>query len=301
MTWFKVDDELSDHPKVRRLGRDKAAAMGVWVLAGAWAGRHDSSGFVPDEVVTRFGPQRLAARLVEVGLWERTEVDGEDGYAFHDWFDVQPSVEEIERKKEQNRERQRRHRRRRAGLDAPAAKTETVTEPAEDGDASRNALRNASVTLPRPDPTRPGTSSSTSGEGSSGSERTRAAQRPPAQPKATKDDQQPELGLIHRVPPLPDQAPRCARHAALPAHVDPPPCRPCKGERERWEGLQASADAEAEAEQQTTLAAQRTARSACTACDEFGWLLQAPSGPPVEPAVRCRHQARPPTALAASG
>lgn len=54
MTWFKVDDGIPDHPKVRRLGKDKLPAMGMWALVGAWVGGHDGRGFAPDEVVERF-------------------------------------------------------------------------------------------------------------------------------------------------------------------------------------------------------------------------------------------------------
>jgi hypothetical protein len=93
VTWFKVDDQLHDHKKTRRLGKDKAAAMGVWVLCGSWSADNETDGFVPTEIVQRFDHnERLAGRLVEVGFWEPAEQDGEPGYQFHDWADHQPST-----------------------------------------------------------------------------------------------------------------------------------------------------------------------------------------------------------------
>lgn len=96
MTWFKVDDQLHDHKKARRLGKDKVPALGVWVLCGSWSADTLSDGFVPDEIVQRFDPKMAyAKRLVEVGLWHRVEHDGEPGYQFHDWSEYQPTREKV--------------------------------------------------------------------------------------------------------------------------------------------------------------------------------------------------------------
>lgn len=86
MTWFYVDDNLADHRKVRRLGKDKLAAMGLWTLCGTWSARTGSDGFIPHDVVQSSDPrEKMAARLIEVGLWKQAELDGERGYRFHDW------------------------------------------------------------------------------------------------------------------------------------------------------------------------------------------------------------------------
>jgi len=83
MPWFKVDDSFGDHPKVRRIPRrQRAAAIGLWTLAGSWAARYLTDGEIPDYMVEEFGGSRRDAdALVKVGLWEKTE----DGYQFHDW------------------------------------------------------------------------------------------------------------------------------------------------------------------------------------------------------------------------
>lgn len=88
MPWFKVDDKLHDHRKARAAG---ATAMGVWVLAGSWAADNLTDGFVPAAILPRFGRQREANRLVEVGLWYADEQDGETGWRFHEWAERQPT------------------------------------------------------------------------------------------------------------------------------------------------------------------------------------------------------------------
>ncbi|MBP2331262.1 hypothetical protein JOF56_011647 [Kibdelosporangium banguiense] len=109
MTWFKVDDRFYDHPKVRRLGKDRAAAIGVWTLCGSWAADKETDGFVPAEVAQRYDPrERMAARLVAVGLWHQDTVEGETGYRFHDWHIYQPSAEKAQAKRKVRQEAGRR-------------------------------------------------------------------------------------------------------------------------------------------------------------------------------------------------
>lgn len=90
MTWFRVDDELHDHRKARKAGK---AAMGVWVLAGSWSMANGTDGFVPEDVLARWGNRADAGRLVAAGLWYVDEHEGEHGWRFHDWFKFQPSAE----------------------------------------------------------------------------------------------------------------------------------------------------------------------------------------------------------------
>lgn len=111
MAWFKVDDTLHSHPKVRRAG---AAAVGVWAAAGSYCMAYKTDGFVPAWWLDSWGKtgHTSARRLVDAGLW--LEVDGDaPGYIFHDWEDYQPSSDEIERDRELARQRQRRHREKR--------------------------------------------------------------------------------------------------------------------------------------------------------------------------------------------
>src|SRR5690606_10712690 len=111
VTWFRIDDKLHDHPKVRKLRTDKLAALGLWTVCGSWSADTLSDGFVPAEIVQRFDPtEKLAKRLVEVGLWAEDEHDDEFGYRFHQWTEHQPTKAEVERRRSEARERMRRNR-----------------------------------------------------------------------------------------------------------------------------------------------------------------------------------------------
>lgn len=66
--------------------------MGVWVLAASWCIGNLSDGFIPASVLPRWGTKADAKRLVDVGLWEPAEQDGERGWRFHDWLEYQPDA-----------------------------------------------------------------------------------------------------------------------------------------------------------------------------------------------------------------
>lgn len=87
--WFKVDDKLHDHRKSRKAGR---AAMGVWVLAGSWSMDNETDGFIPEDVLSRWGTKADATRLVAAGFWNPDTHEGEPGWRFHDWARFQPSA-----------------------------------------------------------------------------------------------------------------------------------------------------------------------------------------------------------------
>lgn len=89
MTWFKVDDSFHSHPKVLAA---EPAALGLWVVAGAWSSANLTEGFVPDRALQRLLPDgaTLAKELVAAGLWTRSR----GGYQFHDWTDYQPTKDE---------------------------------------------------------------------------------------------------------------------------------------------------------------------------------------------------------------
>jgi hypothetical protein len=141
VTWFKVDDTLSAHPKARAAG---LPAMGLWVVAGAYASQYLTEGFVPGWYVDSWpSGKKLAARLVDAGLWETTE----GGWMFHQWGERQPTKEQVEADRAKTRERQQRWR--------DAKRDERLADAVSNG--SRNGVTdgvtNASPT--RPDPTRP--------------------------------------------------------------------------------------------------------------------------------------------------
>lgn len=93
--WMKVDDGLHAHRKTRAVTktheakRRDAAPMGLWVLAGSWAARNRTEGWVPEDELDRWDDdwRELVARLVDAGYWWAHERDGEPGYGFNDWHD----------------------------------------------------------------------------------------------------------------------------------------------------------------------------------------------------------------------
>ncbi|HEX6970236.1 MAG TPA: hypothetical protein VF174_15685 [Micromonosporaceae bacterium] len=90
MTWFRVDDRFHSHPKVLAT---EPAALGLWVVAGAWSSANLLDGFVPDQALPRLlpGSEMLAEKLVTAGLWRRIR----GGYQFHDWTDYNPTAEQV--------------------------------------------------------------------------------------------------------------------------------------------------------------------------------------------------------------
>lgn len=171
MAWFKVDDLLSGHKKAAKAG---TAALGLWVMCGSWSAGQLTDGFVPDYVARRFDPDAdtLAGRLVDAGLWEQAEVDGDTGWQFHDWTGYQPTKAEVEARREYEREKKRGQRRSPSGQFEPGPHLQVLqpvpTESPGDtvGDSGWDTV--GSPTVPsRPGPTRtPAVSQTAAAKGS---------------------------------------------------------------------------------------------------------------------------------------
>lgn len=139
MPWFKVDDTLASHPKARAAG---LAAMGLWVVAGAYASQYLTGGQVPRWFVDSWpSGRRLADRLVDAGLW----LTCDDGWNFHQWDERQPTKDQVEADREAARQRVKRWRAAKRGNGVTPTESNAVTP------AVRNGVSNASPT--RPDPT----------------------------------------------------------------------------------------------------------------------------------------------------
>lgn len=149
MTWFKVDDSFHSHPKVLAA---EPAALGLWVVAGAWCSANLTDGFVPDYAVPRLLPDaaRLAEKLVACRLWKRTK----GGYRFHDWREYNPTASEVNSEREAARERMRILRRNRRTNPEPPGQPDDCS-----GEQQANVQENFGArSQPRPDPTRSTTS-----------------------------------------------------------------------------------------------------------------------------------------------
>lgn len=137
MPWVKLDDMFADHPKIAEAG---PLAGWFYVCGLCYAGRYLTDGFIPKGQVRKLADvdnaPALAARLVEVGLWEQT--DG--GYIIHDYSQYNPSAEQVKAQRERNAQRQEQWRRNRDG-------------DAKSSNAGSNGVSNpVSATAPSPSP-----------------------------------------------------------------------------------------------------------------------------------------------------
>ena len=154
MAWFKVDDRLWSHPKFIAVGN---AAAGLWLRAGSYSAFYGSDGGVPMAALGLLGGRvRDAERLVEVGLWDRTD----DGYQFHDWREFQPTAAEVQAKRAARQEAGRL-----GGIRSGEARREASAEANGEAlaspDASSNGEANTNpVPVPVPDPKKKTSSSS---------------------------------------------------------------------------------------------------------------------------------------------
>lgn len=184
MTWFKVDDSFHSHPKVLAT---EPAALGLWVVAGAWSSANLTGGFVPDRALPRLLPDgaSLAQELAAAGLWKRSK----GGYQFHDWTDYNPTAEE---------EREKRAKRAEAGRKGGLASGRTRSKPRSKSEANASGGASRTVeakTNPVPVPSPKGTGTNT------------GSQSPPRRnARAWLDDNDSiDLGIVELLAELTDQ------------------------------------------------------------------------------------------------
>lgn len=146
-----MDDKFHDHRKARRASLE---AIGLWTLAGSWASDNLTDGFVPAEIARRWSKKssKLAAELVEAGLWIDAEIDGERGWTFHNWHERNPLRERVEADREAARQRMERVRRSRSE-NVRANSDRTQAERSQDvRDGGSDLFAVGSLTPTRPDP-----------------------------------------------------------------------------------------------------------------------------------------------------
>lgn len=139
MTWVKLSDTFAEDPRLVKAGE---SAFVLHVAALCFCNRNLTDGHVSREMVGRLWavkrPKAVAARLVEVGLWEETE----DGYLLVEFLKEQPSRAQVEEDRRKAAGRQARYvsRRRDDGV------SDTVSNGVSDGVTDGAP--------PRPDPSR---------------------------------------------------------------------------------------------------------------------------------------------------
>jgi hypothetical protein len=92
MGWVALDDGFFANPKILAAGH---AAAGLYAMGLSYCGKYLTDGFIPRAWLIGT-PKKLAAQLVETGLWE--EVDG--GYFFPDYEEYNPSREKVEERRQ---------------------------------------------------------------------------------------------------------------------------------------------------------------------------------------------------------
>lgn len=184
MAWGKIDDKLWGSPKWLSTG---PRARALWVSALSWSMDQLTDGVIPTHVLPVLGGSRRdAGDLCRSGLWE----EHPSGWVFHDWADYQPSKAKIMAEREAAVERQRRARQKasekkrgnetvtgpKQGAGVGAANRSTrasATAGGRDRDqqewadvpplSRRDSRRDNAVSHGPPDPTRPVTTSWSSG------------------------------------------------------------------------------------------------------------------------------------------
>lgn len=104
MTWVKIDDKLTTHPKWLPLTLE---AKSLWFHAAVWCGAHNNDGHLPEHVLGLIGytasvPAHLTedaiGRLVKARLWSRVPKAKGGGYEIVNWLEYQPSRQQVKEK-----------------------------------------------------------------------------------------------------------------------------------------------------------------------------------------------------------
>lgn len=112
MSWFKLDDQGHDHPKVLKAGNE---AFGAWCRAGQWSSKHLTEGIIPREVALTIAPVRVWDRLLAVGLLDQHP----DGWAMHDFLAYNPRADEVRAERARKAKNVAEHRSRKRGVTDP--------------------------------------------------------------------------------------------------------------------------------------------------------------------------------------
>lgn len=101
MTWLKIDDKLTSHPKWLGLTLE---AKSLWFHASVWCAAHNNDGVIPSESIALHAfaasvpakeIQACTDLLVTVKLWRRRTKKEGGGFEIYDWLDYQPSKQQV--------------------------------------------------------------------------------------------------------------------------------------------------------------------------------------------------------------
>jgi hypothetical protein len=150
MTWVRLDDAFTEHPKVVAAG---PLAAWLHVCALAYCNRNLTDGHVPASVARRLAdidnPAEAIAALVANGLWDKDE----GGYRIHGYLEYQPAKEQVLHERELAKERQARAREKRVTPDVTRESRRDMTvSHAVTSPELRPKFARSSAAPTRPDP-----------------------------------------------------------------------------------------------------------------------------------------------------
>lgn len=149
MSWAKLDDKAHSAPSTLAAGNE---AFGLWARCESYIANLELDGLVPTSVVLLFAGdkhERLSTRLIEAGLWERSE----GGFRSVGYLSRNPSRADGEARRELERAKKAQWRKRKTGVSTSASTgdiggTDRVSTGMSTGESRLSRTR------PVPDPTR---------------------------------------------------------------------------------------------------------------------------------------------------
>lgn len=301
----RLDDHFWAHPKVLNCSD---GAIALWVRALSWVGFQLTDGFVPHQCLRLLrGRKRDADRLVEAGLWERGECDGQLGYWFHDFTDWNNAATrgEVEKRRKRGHDRVIKHREKTTdwtelppkNTSNPGGHSDKLVDHSPTSHVSEVDTLPVLAAEPMPSPTTSATPlpAYSAPPGPDLQTMTAPAAAPtPATASTTQPKLNPPAGTAPSKPgtltAASDQSPadwstmddpRCRKHAGLP-RGQVPPCWAC-GQVRLWFTQQALAVKQA----------QRNMVACCEYCDERG-IAETQDGSGKHVLIRCKHDGPPP-------
>lgn len=93
MTWVKLDDTVTEHPKCVALS---SHAWTLWLHGLTYCSRNLTDGEIPGVMLARLSsvpqPRKVASELIDAGLWH----DSDGSYWIHDYCEHQRTRADIE-------------------------------------------------------------------------------------------------------------------------------------------------------------------------------------------------------------
>lgn len=92
-TWFRLDTDIFDHPKIQRAITDGGAdAALLWMRGISYSARHLTDGWVPLSLPKQWGyKQRHIDALTRHVLWIPLEITDDGGWLINDYTEYQPT------------------------------------------------------------------------------------------------------------------------------------------------------------------------------------------------------------------